>query len=285
MAFWWSTSRRARRPRRRRAARQRLGVAAGAASCGPTATTATWACIRGSTSARRASCRSRPRATSTRASPSEVERGDGQALVRGGRIAGPARSPGRLRHARRTGSKATSAVRASWRAAAIWRCATIACSTSRAAARWSSCRPRPGACTSCASSWRRWTRRSPVTSCTAALRRGGCCLHCRARVVLGERFEAAVPDELPGWVATGSSFAPLAGFRSRLLGRGGVADSAERCGNVFRVVNEQGDGLPGVTIDRYGEYCVLSRRRPRKPSRKWAILPSTWSSRGRAAFT
>ena len=26
-------------------------------------------------------------------------------------------------------------------------------------------------------------------------------LHCRARVVLGERFEAAVPEELPGWVA------------------------------------------------------------------------------------
>jgi 23S rRNA (cytosine1962-C5)-methyltransferase len=28
--------------------------------------------------------------------------------------------------------------------------------------------------------------------------------------------------------------------------------------NVFRVVNEQGDGLPGVTIDRYGEHGVLS---------------------------
>jgi 23S rRNA (cytosine1962-C5)-methyltransferase len=31
---------------------------------------------------------------------------------------------------------------------------------------------------------------------------------------------------------------------------------------VFRVVNEQGDGLPGVTLDRYGQFCVLSLSTP-----------------------
>ena len=33
-------------------------------------------------------------------------------------------------------------------------------------------------------------------------------------------------------------------------------------GDVFRVVNEQGDGLPGVTLDRYGGFCVLSLSTP-----------------------
>jgi 23S rRNA (cytosine1962-C5)-methyltransferase len=87
-------------------------------------------------------------------------------------------------------------------------------------------------------------------------------LHCRARVVLGERFEAALPEELSRWVATGSSFAPLRGFRSRVL------DAAVRrtplCAeaDVFRIVNEQGDGLPGVTLDRYGDYAVLGPSTP-----------------------
>ena len=83
-------------------------------------------------------------------------------------------------------------------------------------------------------------------------------LHCRARVVLGERFEAAVPEELQRWVATGSSFAPLTGFRERLLDAAVLRAPLTGGGDVFRVVNEQGDGLPGVTIDRYGEFMVLS---------------------------
>jgi 23S rRNA (cytosine1962-C5)-methyltransferase len=83
-------------------------------------------------------------------------------------------------------------------------------------------------------------------------------LHCRERVALGTRFQALVPAELGAWVTSGSSFPPLAAFRDRLL------DAAVRrsplCGahDVFRVVNDQGDGLPGVTLDRYGPYGVLS---------------------------
>ena len=87
-------------------------------------------------------------------------------------------------------------------------------------------------------------------------------LHCRARVVLGERFEAAVPEELPGWVATGSSFAPLANFRSRILDAAVLRSPLKSVGDVFRVVNEQGDGLPGVTLDRYAGFCVLSLSTP-----------------------
>jgi 23S rRNA (cytosine1962-C5)-methyltransferase len=87
-------------------------------------------------------------------------------------------------------------------------------------------------------------------------------LHCRARVVLGQRFEAAVPEELPGWVATGSSFAPLSSFRSRLLDAAVLRTPLFGKTEVFRWVNEQGDGLPGVTVDRYGAFCVLSLSTP-----------------------
>jgi len=83
-------------------------------------------------------------------------------------------------------------------------------------------------------------------------------LHCRARVVLGERFEAELPEELPGWVATGSSFAPLSSFRARLLDAAVLRAPLLSSGDVFRIVNEQGDGLPGVTIDRYADHCVLA---------------------------
>lgn len=87
-------------------------------------------------------------------------------------------------------------------------------------------------------------------------------LHCRARVVLGQRFEAAVPEELPGWVATGSSFAPSSSFRSRLLDAAVLRTPLYGRSEVFRLVNEQGDGLPGVTVDRYGAFCVLSLSTP-----------------------
>jgi 23S rRNA (cytosine1962-C5)-methyltransferase len=87
-------------------------------------------------------------------------------------------------------------------------------------------------------------------------------LHCRARTLLGERFEAAVPVELAGWVATGSSFAPLSEFRERLLDAAALRAPLCEGGDVFRLVNDQGDGLPGVTLDRYGDYAVLSPSTP-----------------------
>ena len=83
-------------------------------------------------------------------------------------------------------------------------------------------------------------------------------LHCRTRRVLGQQYEAPLPEELETWLIGGSSFAPLAGFAGRVL------DAASRrwpllgAGGAFRLVNDQGDGLPGVTVDRYGDWAVLS---------------------------
>ena len=83
-------------------------------------------------------------------------------------------------------------------------------------------------------------------------------LHCRERVVVGKRHTAEVPVELAGWVASGSCFAPLADFRPRLLDAAVLRWPLLGASEVFRVVAEQGDGLPGVTIDRYGPYAVLA---------------------------
>jgi 23S rRNA (cytosine1962-C5)-methyltransferase len=83
-------------------------------------------------------------------------------------------------------------------------------------------------------------------------------LHCRERTVLGVRYEAPVPVELAGWVASGSSFAPLSSFEPRLLDAAMKRSPLVGQTDVFRVVAEQGDGLPGVTVDRYGDYLVLA---------------------------
>jgi 23S rRNA (cytosine1962-C5)-methyltransferase len=83
-------------------------------------------------------------------------------------------------------------------------------------------------------------------------------LHCGMRRVLGQQHRAPLPEELRCWVTGGSSFAPLAGFRERLLDaaslRWPLLDESE----AFRLVNDQGDGLPGVTLDRYADCAVLS---------------------------
>lgn len=87
-------------------------------------------------------------------------------------------------------------------------------------------------------------------------------LHCRSRVALGQRYEAAPPPELALWVGSGSSFAPLEDFRERLLDAAALRSPLKKAHEVFRVVNEQGDGLPGITLDRYGPYAVLSVTTP-----------------------
>ncbi len=83
-------------------------------------------------------------------------------------------------------------------------------------------------------------------------------LHCRRRLVLGHAFEAPVPEELDAWLKSGSCFAPLASFRQRLLDAAALRSPIAPESEVFRVVAEQGDGLPGVTVDRYGAHAVLA---------------------------
>lgn len=83
-------------------------------------------------------------------------------------------------------------------------------------------------------------------------------LHCRRRVVRGQAFEAAAPAELEVWLKSGSCFAPLTSFRDRLLDAAVLRSPLVAETDVFRVVAEQGDGLPGVSVDRYGAHAVLA---------------------------
>jgi 23S rRNA (cytosine1962-C5)-methyltransferase len=83
-------------------------------------------------------------------------------------------------------------------------------------------------------------------------------LHCRERRVLGRAYLAPTPVELSGWLRTGTSFAELALFRERLLDAAVLRTPLLSRTDAFRVVAEQGDGLPAVTIDRYGDYAVLA---------------------------
>jgi 23S rRNA (cytosine1962-C5)-methyltransferase len=68
----------------------------------------------------------------------------------------------------------------------------------------------------------------------------------------------ALTAALPGWVASGSSFAPLADFRPRLLDAAVLRAPLVAHTDVLRVVAEQGDGLPGITVDRYADFAVLA---------------------------
>lgn len=83
-------------------------------------------------------------------------------------------------------------------------------------------------------------------------------LHCRSRLVLGQRYEAPVPEEFEAWLKAGSCFAPLSGFRARILDAAALRAPLVTETNVLRIVGEQGDGLPGVTVDLYGEHVVLA---------------------------
>jgi 23S rRNA (cytosine1962-C5)-methyltransferase len=83
-------------------------------------------------------------------------------------------------------------------------------------------------------------------------------LHCRERSVLEQRFMAPLPAEFEGWLRAGSSFAPLSGFREPLLDAAALRYPLRDSTNVLRLVNDAGDGLPGVTVDTYAGYCVLS---------------------------
>jgi 23S rRNA (cytosine1962-C5)-methyltransferase len=83
-------------------------------------------------------------------------------------------------------------------------------------------------------------------------------LHCRQRRVLGQTYHAVMPEELDTWLRTGSCFAGLARFEGRLLDAACLRAPLVERTQVLRLVAEQGDGLPGVTIDKYGEFAVLS---------------------------
>lgn len=80
-------------------------------------------------------------------------------------------------------------------------------------------------------------------------------------------FTSALPDELSSWVEDGWTLAPplsastlrahieVAALRRFAIAGDGLTDA-------LRLAHEEGDGLPGVAIDVYGEHAVLSVSSP-----------------------
>ena len=97
-------------------------------------------------------------------------------------------------------------------------------------------------------------------------------LHALELVLDGERFEAALPSGFSRWlngepVSLGAADELAARLEDAAVLRAPLARVTE----ALRLVNELGDELPGVTLDRYGDYAVLSVSTPEAERRARAI--------------
>ncbi len=79
-------------------------------------------------------------------------------------------------------------------------------------------------------------------------------LHARSIEIAGRRFEAAVPEELQAWF---EGRAPALEPRARLIDAG-VRRAPLLDADSFRLLNDLGDLVPGVVVDRYADFAVLS---------------------------
>jgi 23S rRNA (cytosine1962-C5)-methyltransferase len=79
-------------------------------------------------------------------------------------------------------------------------------------------------------------------------------LHARSIDVAGRHFEAPVPEELEAWF---EGRQPALEPRARLLDAG-VRRTPLSASDAYRLANDAGDLMPGVVVDRYGDFAVLS---------------------------
>jgi 23S rRNA (cytosine1962-C5)-methyltransferase len=97
-------------------------------------------------------------------------------------------------------------------------------------------------------------------------------LHAAALELDGERFEAALPSGFSTWLA--GEF-PSLGSDEELFAR--LEDAAvlraplARFSDVYRLSNGFGDELPGVVLDRYGDFAVLAVSSPEAEHRAASI--------------
>jgi 23S rRNA (cytosine1962-C5)-methyltransferase len=93
-------------------------------------------------------------------------------------------------------------------------------------------------------------------------------------------FEAVTPPELEGWLARGDmrqgvydDDLALARSLDRAVERRwalGRSDTGPRATTAFRLVNEEGDGLPGLAVDVYGSWLVAQLYGDEAAPRAWA---------------
>lgn len=83
-------------------------------------------------------------------------------------------------------------------------------------------------------------------------------LHAHELVFAGERFCAAEPHGFREWVRSQTPTLGDAETLAAALADAGILRAPLAAfTDTYRLVNELGDGLPGVTVDRYGDFAVL----------------------------
>jgi 23S rRNA (cytosine1962-C5)-methyltransferase len=83
-------------------------------------------------------------------------------------------------------------------------------------------------------------------------------LHARELVFAGAHFRAREPHGFRAWVRGEAPSLGDAGVLADALADAGIRRAPLAAfADTYRLANELGDGLPGVTIDRYGDFAVL----------------------------
>ncbi len=93
-------------------------------------------------------------------------------------------------------------------------------------------------------------------------------LHAHELAFAGERFRAAEPHGFRAWVrGEAPSLGDAAVLADALADAGILRAPLAAFSDAYRLANELADGLPGVTIDRYGDFAVLHVGSPEADSR------------------
>jgi 23S rRNA (cytosine1962-C5)-methyltransferase len=87
-------------------------------------------------------------------------------------------------------------------------------------------------------------------------------LHALELELDGERFEAPLPSGFSAWVNARTPALDGDDLAARLEDAAVLRAPLARFSDAYRLANELGDELPGVTLDRYGDFAVLSVSSP-----------------------
>jgi 23S rRNA (cytosine1962-C5)-methyltransferase len=88
-------------------------------------------------------------------------------------------------------------------------------------------------------------------------------LHALALELDGERFEAALPSGFSAWLlGEPPSLGSDAELAARLEDAAVLRAPLARFADAYRLANGLGDELPGIVLDRYGDFAVLSVSSP-----------------------
>ena len=83
-------------------------------------------------------------------------------------------------------------------------------------------------------------------------------LHAVAIGLLGERFESRLPPAFSRWLEGDASLGSPSEVARALLEAAWLRQPLARDHDSYRLVNADPDGLPGVVVDRYGDFVTLA---------------------------